>query len=167
MERTREALGELMGRQLGDLRLAVMMLDGLELKGRMMIVALGITTQGVKIPLELWEGSTEHATVATALLADLVERGLDPEQGMLFAPKRHACLGRPAVVSDRARLAAASRESNTLRLRVVAWLLRARSSTAQTTRQEARGCRTVPAVVCPDGRGLAPGEALGQNAACR
>jgi putative transposase len=61
-----------------------MMLDGLELKGRMMIVALGITTEGVKIPLGLWEGSTENATVATALLSDLVERGLDPEQGMLF-----------------------------------------------------------------------------------
>ena len=45
-----------------DLRLAVMMLDGLELKGRMMIVALGITTEGVKIPLGLWEGSTENAT---------------------------------------------------------------------------------------------------------
>jgi putative transposase len=84
VERTREALGELMSRQLGDLRLAVMMLDGLELKGRMMIVALGITTDGVKIPLGLWEGSTENATVATALLSDLVERGLDPEQGMLF-----------------------------------------------------------------------------------
>ena len=84
VERTREALGELMSRQLSDLRLAVMMLDGLELKGRMMIVALGITTEGVKIPLGLWEGSTENATVATALLSDLVERGLDPEQGMLF-----------------------------------------------------------------------------------
>jgi putative transposase len=84
VERTRQALGELMSRQLGDLRLAVMMLDGLELKGRMMIVALGITTEGVKVPLGLWEGSTENATVATALLSDLVERGLDPEQGMLF-----------------------------------------------------------------------------------
>jgi transposase-like protein len=84
VERTREALGELMARQLSDLRLAVMMLDGLELKGRMMIVALGITTEGVKIPLGLWEGSSENATVATALLSDLVERGLDPEQGMLF-----------------------------------------------------------------------------------
>ncbi|MGO9884782.1 MAG: IS256 family transposase [Solirubrobacteraceae bacterium] len=84
VERTREALGELMSRQLSDLRLAVMMLDGLELKGRMMIVALGITTEGVKIPLGLWEGSSENATVATALLSDLVARGLDPEQGMLF-----------------------------------------------------------------------------------
>ena len=84
VERTRVALGELMSRRLDDVRLAVMMLDGLELKGRTNIVALGITTDGVKIPLGLWEGSTENATVATALLSDLVERGLDPEQGMLF-----------------------------------------------------------------------------------
>ena len=60
------------------------MLDGIELKARTNIVALGITTEGVKIPLGLWDGSTENATVATALLSDLVERGLDPEQGILF-----------------------------------------------------------------------------------
>ena len=84
VERTRKALGKLMVRRLDDVRLAVMMLDGIELKGRTNIVALGITTEGVKIPLGLWEGSTENATVATALLSDLVERGLDPEQGILF-----------------------------------------------------------------------------------
>jgi hypothetical protein len=71
-------------RRLDDVRLAVMMIDGLELQGRTNVVALGITTEGVKIPLALWEGSTENATVATALLSDLVERGLDPEQGILF-----------------------------------------------------------------------------------
>ena len=60
------------------------MLDGIELKGRCCVVALGITTDGVKLPLGLWEGSTENATVATALLSDLVERGLDPEQGILL-----------------------------------------------------------------------------------
>jgi transposase-like protein len=84
IERTRLSLAELMGRRLDDVRLAVMMIDGLELQGRTNVVALGITTEGVKIPLGLWEGSTENATVATALLADLVERGLDPEQGILF-----------------------------------------------------------------------------------
>jgi transposase-like protein len=84
VERTRRALGELMSRRLDDVRLAVLMLDGLELTGRTNIVALGITTEGIKIPLGLWEGSTENATVATALLSDLVERGLDPEQGILF-----------------------------------------------------------------------------------
>ena len=45
-----------------------MMLDGVELKARTNIVALGITSDGVKISLGLWDGSTENATVATALL---------------------------------------------------------------------------------------------------
>ena len=45
------------------------------------VVALGISTEGVKIPLGLWEGSTENATVASALLADLVDRGLDGRAG--------------------------------------------------------------------------------------
>lgn len=83
-ERTKRALEALMSRSLADMRLAAMMIDGLELQGRMMIVALGITTEGVKVPLGLWEGDTENATVVTALLSDLVDRGLDPEQGMLF-----------------------------------------------------------------------------------
>ncbi|MCA1677876.1 MAG: IS256 family transposase [Actinobacteria bacterium] len=84
IERTRAALGELMSRRLDDVRLAVMMIDGIDLGERTNVVALGITTEGVKIPLGLWEGSTENAAVATALLSDLVERGLDPEQGILF-----------------------------------------------------------------------------------
>jgi putative transposase len=82
--RTRTALGELMARRLDDVRLAAMMIDGVEVKGRTHVVALGITTAGQKIPLGLWEGSTENSTVARALLADLVDRGLDPEQGILF-----------------------------------------------------------------------------------
>jgi putative transposase len=84
VERTRAALQELMSRRLDDVRLAVMMIDGIDLGERTNVVALGITTEGVKIPLGLWEGSTENAAVATALLSDLVERGLDPAQGILF-----------------------------------------------------------------------------------
>ena len=84
IERTRTALGDLMSRRLDDVRLAVMMLDGLEIAERTHVVALGISTDGVKIPLGLWEGSTENATLARTLLADLVDRGLDPEQAILF-----------------------------------------------------------------------------------
>ena len=84
IERTRTALGELMGRRLEDVRLAVMMLDGLQIAERTHVVALGISTEGVKIPLGLWGGSTENAALARALLADLVDRGLDPEQAILF-----------------------------------------------------------------------------------
>ena len=84
VQRTRDLLWKLMNRPLADLRLAVMMLDGIELHGRTNIVALGITTEGDKLALGLWEGSTENAAVAGALLADLVDRGLDVEQGLLF-----------------------------------------------------------------------------------
>jgi putative transposase len=84
IERTRSALGELMARRLEDVRLAVMMLDGLEIAERTHVVALGISTEGVKIPLGLWEGSTENATLVRTLLADLVDRGLDPGQAILF-----------------------------------------------------------------------------------
>jgi putative transposase len=84
IEKTRTALEELMARRLDDTRLAVMMLDGLEIADRVHVVALGITTEGVKVPLGLWEGSTENATLARSLLADLVDRGLDPGQAILF-----------------------------------------------------------------------------------
>jgi transposase-like protein len=84
IEKTRTALEELMARRLDDVRLAVMMLDGLEIAGRVHVVALGVTTEGVKVPLGLWEGSTENATLARSLLADLVDRGLDPGQAILF-----------------------------------------------------------------------------------
>jgi putative transposase len=81
--RTRENLTGLMSRRLDDVRLAVLMLDGIELKGRCCVVALGITTDGVKLPLGLWDGSTENATVAKELLSNLVARGLDLGQGVL------------------------------------------------------------------------------------
>ncbi len=81
--KTKENLIDLMSRPLADVRLAVLMLDGIELKGRCCVVALGIDSDGVKHPLGLWDGSTENATVAKELLSNLVARGLDLEQGVL------------------------------------------------------------------------------------
>ena len=81
--RTKEALLGLMSRRLEDVRLAVLMIDGIGLKDHTCVVALGITTDGVKVPLGLWEGSTENKTVTTELLSNLVHRGLDVEQGVL------------------------------------------------------------------------------------
>jgi hypothetical protein len=51
--RTCEHLQQLMARSLSDVRLAALMLDGIELKGRCCVVALGVSTEGVKIPLGL------------------------------------------------------------------------------------------------------------------
>ena len=59
------------------------MLDAIELKGRCCVVCLGVTTDGIKVPLGLWDGSTENKTVTAHLLSDLVARGLDVEQGVL------------------------------------------------------------------------------------
>ena len=81
--RTKEAFIELMARRLDDVRLAVLMIDGVGLKDHTCVVALGVTTDGVKIPLGLWEGSTENKTVTSELLSNLVHRGLDVEQGVL------------------------------------------------------------------------------------
>ena len=39
--------------------------------------------RSVKHPLGLWDGSIENATVATTLLVNLVERGLDVQHGVL------------------------------------------------------------------------------------
>jgi putative transposase len=43
----------------------------------------GICTDGTKVPVGLWLGDTENKTVVTHLLADLVDRGLSAEDGLL------------------------------------------------------------------------------------
>ncbi len=81
---TRAALDELLACDLSGLELAVVMVDGIELAGATHVVALGITADGTKVPLSLREGSTENATVATALLSDLSDRGLRLHEEQLF-----------------------------------------------------------------------------------
>ena len=80
---TTKAMGELMARNLSDLDVAVLMIDGLDVAGSCAVVALVITTDGTKVPVGLWLGDTENKTVVTALLADLVARGLDVTSGVL------------------------------------------------------------------------------------
>ena len=63
-----------------------MMLDGIDIADRTHVVALGISTDGVKIPLGLWEGSTENATLARSLLSDSGRPGARSRAG---DPVRH------------------------------------------------------------------------------
>jgi transposase-like protein len=67
----------------GD-RFAAVMIDGVEYAGETMVVALGITDDGMKRVLGLRQGATENADACTALLEDLVGRGLDTGQPPLF-----------------------------------------------------------------------------------
>lgn len=77
-------LGEWMSRPLGELDLPVILVDGVHFRERMVLIALGIDAEGHKHVLGLREGSTENATVVRALIADLVDRGLDPERPRLW-----------------------------------------------------------------------------------
>ena len=77
IEASREKLKALMERPLGELNLCAVLIDGTPFKDRQMIVALGIGCDGTKTVLGLREGATENTTVVSALLSDLVERGLD------------------------------------------------------------------------------------------
>lgn len=64
--------------------LVALLLDGKQVKEDCVVVALGVTVDGRKQVLGLWHGATENSTVAKGLLEDLMERGLDPNQPMLF-----------------------------------------------------------------------------------
>lgn len=69
---------------LGDLDLPIVMIDGIAFRDHTILIALGIDLQGNKHVLGLREGTTENAAVARALLADLLERGLNPDRARLF-----------------------------------------------------------------------------------
>ena len=83
VRQTETALAELMARDLSELDIKVLMLDGEYLAERCVVVALAITADGMKVPVGLWDGATENKTVVRALLADLVDRGLDFDDGLL------------------------------------------------------------------------------------
>lgn len=75
---TQKALKTLMERNLSELSLAALVIDGKEIKGHLMVVALGVDSEGKKQVLGLWQGATENATVCQHLLDDLIQRGVDP-----------------------------------------------------------------------------------------
>jgi putative transposase len=80
---TKTALAQLLARDLAGLDVKVLMVDGEHIAEHCCVVALAITADGTKVPVGLWEGSTENKTVVKHLLADLVGRGLDAADGLL------------------------------------------------------------------------------------
>ena len=67
-------LQQILERPLGDLDLAVLILDGIEFQKTCLVVALGIDFGGRKHVLGLWPGATENHEVCAALLDELIER---------------------------------------------------------------------------------------------
>lgn len=80
---TAQKVEELFTRSLAELELAVLMLDGIDVGGHAVIVALGIDSKGEKHILGLRQGATENTAVAKGLLEELIERGLRTDRPML------------------------------------------------------------------------------------
>lgn len=80
-ERLLKGLAE---RDFSETDILVVYLDGLQFGGYHVICAVGIDGEGHKHVLGFREGATENAEVATALLEDLVSRGLSPFRKRLF-----------------------------------------------------------------------------------
>ena len=90
---TAERLAELLGRRLDDRRYLVLMLDGWNMGEHLLVGALGIDSEGRKVPLGVTEGTTENAAVVSSLLADLRDRGLDTSEGVLFVVDGGSAIG--------------------------------------------------------------------------
>ena len=80
---TQTALGELLAKDLSELDVVALLIDGVHFAETCCVVAMGIGIDGTKHPLALVEGSTENATLVTELLVGLRERGLDVARPML------------------------------------------------------------------------------------
>jgi len=79
-----EKLQELTERSFQEVDLLIIYLDGMVFGEHHVIGAVGVDREGNKHVLGLQMGASENAAAATALLEDLVERGVDPEKKYLF-----------------------------------------------------------------------------------
>jgi putative transposase len=82
---TQKELATWLSRDLGDVDLAAVMIDGLGFGDeRVVLIALGIDTTGKKHVLGIHEGATENAAACGALLDDIITRGVAAERSKLF-----------------------------------------------------------------------------------
>jgi len=81
---SKKKLRQLMERSLEGLDIVAVIIDGKTFRRDEMIVALGITMKGRKVILGFIQSGSENARVIKEFLKDLIERGLETEQGFLF-----------------------------------------------------------------------------------
>lgn len=81
---TAKKLRELVERDLSNDDIVAIFIDGKSLRDVQVMIGLGVTMEGVKIPLGFIETSTENAQVCKDFLNGLIDRGLNTEQEILF-----------------------------------------------------------------------------------
>ena len=70
-------------RPLDDYDFVTLFIDGKSFASEQMVIALGVTMDGQKIPLGFVESATENERVCRQLIQDLIRRGLCCDQGLL------------------------------------------------------------------------------------
>jgi len=83
IEQSTEAVKELCERDLSAQNFIALFIDGKYLAREQMVIVLGVTEQGEKIPLGFIQTNTENSRSIKQLLTDLLSRGLDCEDGLL------------------------------------------------------------------------------------
>lgn len=81
---TAEQMRGFLERDLAGLDLVAIFIDGIEFKGHLLVVAMGLTKDGRKHILGLCQGATENAEVCKSLLEDMDRRGLNTGKDYLF-----------------------------------------------------------------------------------
>lgn len=81
--KTEMQMTEWLRRDLSQIQLSVLMIDGVHVDEHVLLVALGIDIEGNKHVLGVREGATENSTACTELLADLVERNVRTDYTIL------------------------------------------------------------------------------------
>ena len=84
IEASERVLKDLMDRRLDAWDLLVIYVDGIQFGTHHVLAAVGVDAEGKKHVLGVRQGASENTEVTSALLADLVERGLDPQRRRLF-----------------------------------------------------------------------------------
>lgn len=80
---TEKQLRALLERDLSGLDLKVLYRDGVHFREHVVVAGVGVDGEGKKHVLGLWEGATENGATCTALLEDLVERGVRTARAIL------------------------------------------------------------------------------------
>jgi len=83
LEESSRVLKEFEERDLSCYEFVGLLIDGKYLSGENIVICLGITSYGVKIPLGFVQTTTENSEAIKGLLSNLIERGLDISGGLL------------------------------------------------------------------------------------
>lgn len=90
---TKPQVEEFLSRRLENLNLVALMLDGIHVGKRNLIACIGIDTAGRKHLVAVRLGATENMIVCRDLIADMIERGLNPSEKYLFVIDGSKALG--------------------------------------------------------------------------